>query len=388
MGTSADVVICGGAVLGSAVAHYLTAGGGPGRVVVVERDPSLARAATALSASGIRQQFSNPLNVRISAYGVEVIRGFRDLAGIDLNLREHGYLYLAATEAQAAILRANRAVQTAEGAAVELLGPEALKTRFPHLEVGDIVLAAHGTAGEGWFDNMGLMQGFRRMALAAGAEYRTGEVAGLELAGDRVASVLLADGTRIACGHFVNAAGGRGAEVAAMVGIAIPVERRKRTVFAFSAAEPPGGRLPLMIDPSGVWCRPEGTGFIAGSAPDPDPAVDPEDFEPRHGEWEEAVWPALAARSRAFEALKLTGFWAGHYDMNTLDHNVIVGPHPEVGNFHFANGFSGHGLQQAPAIGRGIAEMILHGAYRSLDLSPLGFARIAEGRPFLERSVI
>jgi glycine/D-amino acid oxidase-like deaminating enzyme len=388
MGTSADVVICGGAVVGSAVAHYLTAGGIQGRVVVVERDPSHARAATALSASGIRQQFSNPLNVRISAYGVEVIRGFRDLAGIDLNLREHGYLYLAATEVQAAILRANHAVQTAEGAAVELLGPEALNARFPHLEVGDIVLAAHGKAGEGWFDNMGLMQGFRRMAEASGAEYRTGEVAGLELAGARVAAVRLADGTRFGCGQFVNAAGGRGAEVAAMAGIAIPVERRKRTVFAFAAAEPPARRLPLMIDPSGVWCRPEGTGFIAGSAPDPDPAVDADDFEPRHGEWEETVWPALAARSPTFEALKVTGFWAGHYDMNTLDHNVIVGPHPEVGNFHFANGFSGHGLQQAPAIGRGIAEMILHGAYRSLDLSPLGFARIAERRPFLERSVI
>jgi glycine/D-amino acid oxidase-like deaminating enzyme len=388
MGSSADVVICGGAVVGSAVAHYLTADGFPGRVVVIERDPSYARAATALSASGIRQQFSNPLNVRISAYGLEVIRGFREVAGIDLNFHEQGYLYLAATEAQAAILRANHAVQTEEGAAVELLEPEALKARFPHLEVGDIVLAALGTAGEGWFDNMGLMQGFRRMAQAAGVEYLKGEVAGLELAGGRVAAVRLADGGAIGCGQFVNAAGGRGAEVAAMAGIAIPVERRKRTVFAFATAEPPAGRLPLMIDPSGVWCRPEGAHFIAGSAPDPDPAVEAEDFEPRHGEWEETVWPALASRSPAFEALKLTGFWAGHYDMNTLDHNVIVGPHPEIGNFHFANGFSGHGLQQAPAIGRGIAEVILHGEYRSLDLSPLGFARIAERRPFPERSVI
>jgi glycine/D-amino acid oxidase-like deaminating enzyme len=388
METSADVVICGGAVTGSAVAHYLTAGGFPGRVVVVERDPSYARAATALSASGIRQQFSNPLNVRISAYGLEVVRGFRATAGIDLSLHEQGYLYLAATEEQAAILRANHAVQIAERAAVDLLEPEALKARFPHLVVEDIVLAALGTAGEGWFDNTGLMLGFRRMAQAAGAEYRKGEVVGLDLSGGRVAAVRLADRTRIGCGQFVNAAGGRGADVAAMAGIAIPVERRKRTVFAFAAAERPAGRLPLMIDPSGVWCRPEGAGFIAGSTPEPDPAVSPEDFEPRHPEWEETVWPALAARSPAFEALKLTGFWAGHYDMNTLDHNVIVGAHPEIGNFHFANGFSGHGLQQAPAIGRGIAEVILHGEFRSLDLSPLGFGRIAEGRPFLERSVI
>jgi glycine/D-amino acid oxidase-like deaminating enzyme len=232
------------------------------------------------------------------------------------------------------------------------------------------------------------MLGFRRLAQAAGAEYLRGEVVALEMQRSRVAAVRLDDGRRIGCGHFVNAAGGQGAVVAAMAGIAIPVERRKRTVFSFVAQTRPEGQLPLMIDPSGVWCRPEGAGFIAGSAPDPDPAVEAEDFAPRHGEWEETVWPALAARSRAFEAVKLTGFWAGHYDMNTLDQNAIVGPHPEITNFHLANGFSGHGLQQAPAIGRGIAEMILHGGYRSLDLSPLGYARIAEGRPFLERAVI
>jgi glycine/D-amino acid oxidase-like deaminating enzyme len=133
---------------------------------------------------------------------------------------------------------------------------------------------------------------------------------------------------------------------------------------------------------------PEGACFIAGCTPDPDPAVAAEDFEPRHDEWEDVVWPALAARSPAFEAVKLTGFWAGHYDMNTLDANAIVGPHPEIGNFLFANGFSGHGLQQAPAVGRGLAEWIVTGGWQSLDLSPLGFARIAEGRPFRELAVI
>ena len=173
-----------------------------------------------------------------------------------------------------------------------------------------------------------------------------------------------------------------------MAGLAIPVERRKRTVFAFAAAAPPAGPLPLTVDPGGVWCRPEGDRFIAGGPPDPDPAVAPDDFEPRHAEWEELVWPALAARSPAFEALKLTGMWAGHYDMNTLDHNAIVGPHPEVANFLFANGFSGHGLQQAPAIGRALAELIVHGEYRTLDLTPLGYGRIAENRPFPEAAII
>jgi len=382
MERSADVLICGGAVIGSAVACWLAELGFAGKVVVVERDPSYARAATALAASGIRQQFSNPLNVRISAFGVAEIRR------LGLDFHEHGYLTLAATGPQAAALRAAHAVQRAEGAATELLDPAALAARFPHLRVGDLALAAFGPSGEGWFDNMGLLAACRTRSRAAGTAYLRDEVVGLTVAGGRVTEVRLAGGGRVACGAFVNAAGGQGREVAAMAGLALPVERRKRTVFAFASAARPAGRLPLMIDPSGVWCRPEGTGFIAGAVPDPDPAVAADDFEPRHGEWEGQVWPALAARSPAFEALKLTGVWAGHYDMNTLDHNAVVGPHPEVTNFHFANGFSGHGLQQAPAVGRAIAEHILHGRYRSLDLTPLGWSRLAAGAPFREEAVI
>lgn len=388
MTPSADVVICGGAVVGSAVAHYLKALDFGGSIVVVERDPSYARAATALSCSGIRQQFSNALNVRISAFGVSVIRDFPALAGMDLNFREQGYLTLASTQAQARALREDHAVQTAEGAGTVLMDAAALAARFPHLNVADISLAAFGARDEGWFDNTGLMQGFRRLAFAAGAVWLTDEVAGLRVAHGRVTEVRLVRGGRIVCGAFVNAAGGRGAEVAALAGIVLPVERRKRTVFSFATADPPTGPLPLMIDPTGVWCRPEGPGFIAACTPDPDPAVDAEDFEPRHAEFEDLVWPALAARSQHFEALKVQRMWAGHYDMNLLDHNVIVGPHPAIANFHFANGFSGHGLQQAPAIGRGLAEIIALGGYRTLDLGPLGFGRIAEELPFLERAVI
>lgn len=387
-GSGTDVLICGGGVVGSATAYYLTALGFPGRVTVVEPNPGYARAATALSAGGIRQQFSNPLNMRISAFGVEVIRDFPRIAGRDLHFHEHGYLTLAATAAQAETLRANHAVQRAEGAQVDLLDPAALQARFPHLEVADLALAAFGARGEGWFDNMGLLQGFRALARAAGVGYLRDEVTALDRAPGRVTAAHLASGGRLACGQFVNAAGGRGAEVAAMAGIALPVERRKRTIFALTAANPPQGRLPLMIDPSGVWCRPEGAGFIAGCTPDPDPSVSPDDFEPRHREFEAKVWPVLAARSRAFEAIKLRRFWAGHYDMNILDRNAIVGPHPEIGNFHFANGFSGHGLQQAPAVGRGLAELIACGAYRTLDLAPFGFARVAGDRPCLERAVI
>lgn len=399
---SYDVVIVGGAVIGSAVAQYLTADPGfGGSVLVVERDPSYARAATALSAASIRTQFSNDINVRISQYGGEVIRDFARRMAVegapppDLNFHPGGYLFLAASEAQEEVLRANHAVQRACGADVVLWSAEELAEAFPHLNVEDIRLASYGRSGEGWFSNTGLLHGFRDRARAQGAEFVKDEVVEIAREGARVTGVTLASGALLGAGTIVNASGPRAALTARMAGLDLPVEPRKRTTFVFDCAQSPegsarvnGGRLPLMVDPTGTYCRPEGRYFITACPPAEDPAVDWDDFDPRHEEFEEMVWPALAARSRSFEAIKVVSQWAGHYDFNTLDHNMIVGRHPEVENFIFANGFSGHGLQQAPATGRGVAELIVHGGYRSLDLSPLGYERIVAGRPFLERAVI
>ncbi len=401
MKDSYDVVIVGGAVIGSAVAYYLTANPDfDGSVLVLERDPSFARSSTALSFASIRTQFSNEINVKISRYGAEVIRQFGDLMGVDgdrpdLNFHPGGYLFLARSPDQVRILQENHAVQTSCGADVELWDCDDLANAFPHLRVEDVALASYGRSGEGWFDNTGLMNGFRAKARAQGAEFHTQEVTAIARDGPRVTGVTLASGSQIAAGTVVNAAGPRAAQVAGMAGLEIPVEPRKRTVFVFDCAGSPegsanvnAGRLPLMIDPSGVFCRPEGRYFMAGCRPDPDPAVDWDDFEPRHQEFEEIIWPALAERSEAFEAIKVMNQWAGHYAYNTLDHNLVVGPHTEVKNFIFANGFSGHGLQQAPATGRGVSEMIVYGTYRTLDLTPLGYERIAERRPFLEQAII
>ena len=378
----ADVVICGGAVIGSAVAYFLKEMGFGGSVLVIERDSSYAQSSTALSASGIRQQFSSPLNVKISQFGAAFIKGAKDRGGVDLNLRENGYLYLANTPEGAAVLRENHAVQVGEGADMALMDPTALAEKFPHLRLDDILLGSHGQSDEGWFDGVGLMQGLRT------GEYISDEVVGIDLADGKISRVELASGRAVECGVFVNAAGPRAAKVAAMAGIDIPVEARKRTNFLFDCMEAPVGDLPLMIDPTGVWCRPEGKHFLTGCSPANDPAVAFDDFEPRHDEFEEIIWPALAARSANFEAIKPIRFWSGHYAYNTLDQNAVVGPHPDIRNFLFANGFSGHGLQQAPAVGRALAEWICHGEYRSLDFSPLGYERIVANTPLLERCVI
>ena len=396
-----DVVIVGGAVIGSAVAYFLSANPDfKGSILVVERDPTYATASTSLSGAAVRLQYSNPINVEISKFGSAFIRDFAEIMQVgddkpDLGFHSGGYLFLAGTPEQEQTLRENHEVQKANGADVVLWGPGELARAFPHLDVEDIRLASYGRSGEGWFNNTGLMYGFRKKARAQGAEYVTDEVVAIGREGNRVTSVTLKSGAVIKAGTIVNASGPRGGLTARMAGIELPVEPRKRTLFVFDCATSPEGtatvnhgRLPLMIDITGVHCRPEGRYFLTGAVPadDAPPAYD--DFEPGYAEFEDIIWPALVHRSKAFESIKVVRQWAGHYDYNALDQNAVVGRHPEVTNFVFCNGFSGHGLQQAPACGRAVSELIAYGAYRTLDLSEVGYERIVTGTPFLEKAII
>lgn len=386
-----DVVIAGGAAMGSSLAYHLAADSGfSGRVLVIEKDLTYAKAASALSASSIRQQFSTAINIRVSLHGIDFLRRGRELLAVDgdvpdIAVREKGYLYLA-TAAGAGILAENHALQIAEGADVVLMTPAELSARFPYVATDDLAAASWGASGEGWFDGYGLTQAFRRKARSLGVAYREAAVAGLAREGRRVVAVTLGDGAVVACGAFVNCAGASGARaVAQLCGFDIPVESRKRSVFQFSCPTPLPD-LPLMIDVSGVWVRPEGEGYIGAGVPEHDPHC--EDFDVDWAQFEEQVWPALARRIPAFEQIRPGRAWAGHYDLNLFDHNAIVGPMPGLDNAWLAAGFSGHGIQQAPAIGRGLAELIAHGRYRALDLSDFAFDRIAAGRPILERNVI
>ena len=387
-----DVVIVGGAAVGSAAAYFLASSPAfDGTLLVLEQDFGYQRCATTLSAASVRHQFSTPENILMSMFGSEFIAEAPTRLAVDgdapeLGWREGGYLFLA-SEAGLATLQANHRTQRALGVAVQLLEPEALRARFGWLRCDGLAGASLGLRGEGWLDAYALMMALRRKAVSLGARYRQARVARLLRSGARLQGVVLADGTRIACGTLINAAGTGAAALARSAGIELPVQPRKRCVFHVrSPARTPG--CPLVIDPSGVYFRPEGDGWLCGVAPPEheDPAC--EDFEVQHALFDEWIWPVLAARVEGFEALRVQRAWAGHYDVNVLDHNMILGAHPDIGNLLFANGFSGHGLQHAPAVGRALSELVLHGDMRSLDLSRLGWARVLQNRPLRELNVV
>lgn len=388
----ARVVVIGGAVMGASVAYWLTRMEPGIDVLVVERDPSFATASTALSAAGIRQQFTTAVNVEISRFGIRFIKDFAvevgPSAGIEsLGLRENGYLFLAQTEQGAADLAEVATLQRAHGAATEIWTPEQAATRFPWLNVADLTAASFGPRDEGFFDNMGLLAGLRAAAKAQGARFVTDEVTGLSVTAGRVSAVHLAQGGTVECDIAVNAAGTRAATVMKWAGLDLAVEPRKRTVFVIDAPNARHPDAPLLVDRD-YWIRPEHRQWITATVPAEDGPCDPKDFEPQLDLWEEVIWPALWHRAPGFDAVKVVRHWCGHYAYNTLDQNAILGPHPDMPNLFLMNGFSGHGLQQAPAVGRGIAEHILTGGWQSIDLSDLSVERMLAQRPFREKAIV
>ena len=394
MAASADIVIVGGGIVGSAAAYFLSvhpATRGQ-RIMLIERDPTYAEASTARSAGGLRQQFSTPENIALSQATLAMIRNLKSLfgPGADVGFREQGYLLLASPEGRD-ILADNVAVQTTCGADVALLAVPALADRFAWLETQGLACGAHGMTGEGWFDPPSFANVLRSCARDNGVELMTGSTTGLDAGAGRITSVVLADGSRIACGAVVNAAGAWSGELARLAGVPLPVAPRKRYVYVLDCRAPPESlrQAPLTVDPGGVWFRPEGRTFICGKSPadDSEPAIGDLDAID-HAFFEDEVWPQLAARVPAFESAKVVGAWAGYYDYNDLDQNAVIGAHPHLTNFYVATGFSGHGAQQGPAAGRAIAELIGDGRFTTIDLTRLGYARIAEGRPLRERNVI
>lgn len=389
MKTSYDVVIIGGGVTGSAAAYFLAAEDAfDGSVLVVERDPTYQNAPSARATGGIRQQFSTPENVQIGLFGARFLKRIDEHLAVDgevpdVGFRERGYLLLA-TPDMLPVMRANHAIQREHGADIAFQTPDELRARFPWLATDGLAGGFLGLSNEGWLDPYALLQAFRRKARSLGVTYVADEAVDLSREGNRVTAVTLRDAGRIEAGAVVDAAGARGAaKIAAMAGVELPVESRKRCAFVFECREDLGVP-PLTILPNGVAFRPESRGFLTNVSPPAgrDPVTD--DLEVEYDLFEEIIWPALAERVPAFEAIRLVNAYSCHYDFNTLDENAILGRPPGLENFHVACGFSGHGLQQSPAVGRALSELITFGAYRTLDLTRFGYERVLTGDAIVE----
>ncbi len=384
-----DIVIIGGGVVGSSIAYHL-AEAGQRSVLVVERDPSYARASSALSASSIRQQFTTPVCMAMSRHSFDFFREIGDRLAVDgerpdIGFVERGYLYLA-EEGRETGLAAAFDIQLEHDVPVCSLDRRQLAERYDWLNVDDLGLGVLGTRGEGWFDGYSVMQAFRSKARSLGVHYLHDMVTGFEMAGERIVAAGTAGGRSLAADVFVNAAGPLSAAIAGYAGLALPVAPEKRTIFAFRCADPVS-KMPLIVDPSGFYVRPEGDGYIAGG-PVYLPDADPEDLDADYQQFDDFLWPHLAHRVPAFERIRMTRAWAGHYEMSLLDHNAFIGWTPETANLVTATGFSGHGMQHSPATGRGVAELILHGGYRTLDLSALSLDRLSRAEPIEELNII
>ena len=389
MQTDYDVAIIGGALTGSSTAYHLLVREPGLRVCVIERDPSYEFAASARSNAGVRILFSQPENLEMSRYGHAFYAGFGDLMAIDgerpaLDIYRHGYLFIANDAEQARDMELNHTFQITMECDVHLLDAEGVRERWPSLTADDIICAAY-SPGDGWIDPHGALSGLRRKARSLGAAYMTGDVAGLDLENHRVTRVRLADGDTVAADWIVNATGAWARDICAMIGMTIPVEPLSRMVFFFQAQKQPE-QLPFTRDGLGVGFRPEGNGFISGIT-NYDTAGS-FCFDVQHAYFDEVVWPKLAHRVPLFESIRVQNAWAGHYAQNTFDGNMIIGPWVgHADNFLLATGYSGHGLQHTPAVGRALAELILDGGYQTIDLEPLSFQRVVDGKPYPERGV-
>ena len=383
-----DCLVIGGGVIGSAAAYWLTREGQGGRVMVVEPDPLYRQAASPKASGGVRRLFSRAENIEMSNFSIPFYRDFNRLMAVEgeapeIGFKQQGYLFIMPPEG-VGILEGNARLQRSLGVQVDVLDGPALQRRFPSLHVADIGAAAHSPE-DGCLDPNAALQGFRRKARAQGAEYLQDRVVALEASGGQVRAARLASGEVVQAQHVICAAGTWNAELAAMVGIPLPVEPMQRHDHYW---ECPAGiePLPFIKDLNGLGMHSWDQGFT-GSVVNFNIAAG-HNWQADHAYFQRVTWPAIAHRIPRMAELKEGQSWVGHYDRNALDGNMILGNWPgRVENFHIAAGFTGHGLMHAPAVGRALAELVLHGRFATLDLSRMGYARVPENRPYPELGI-
>jgi len=376
--------------MGSSIAYHLANDGFPGRIAVFEKDSTYEFSSTTLSAGGVREQFSTEVNIRISQYSIDFYEKFDEARAVNgekahAEFRQRGYLFLA-SETNWPLIQSHCQFQKKLGAKVELLSVEETLKIIPHLNPEGLVGASFGQR-DGYLDPYGTLQGFVRKARSLGVHYIYDEVTGILREGSRVTGVITRKGDKYTGAAVVNAAGPWAAEVGKMAEVNLPVDPVRRMIFVFQPSEIFNYDLPLVIDVTGLYFRHEtGKVIMAGkSILDEPPGFN---FKVDNAFFNQTMWPILADRIPVFDRLKLIKGWSGLYEINRLDSNALLGEYPGLKGFYMAIGFSGHGFQQAPAVGKAMSELIRLGRYETIDVSPLNYERVISGKLVIEEEVV
>ncbi|MDQ6599071.1 FAD-binding oxidoreductase [Bacillus salipaludis] len=387
MSNRADIIIIGGGVIGSSIAYHLLQDGFHGRVVLFEKDGLYEYASTPRSAGGFRQLYTTVVNMQLSKYSLQIYKDFSKSMAIDgeemeIDFKQRGYLFLATDEMMPKFER-HLKLQNENGINSQLLDTNDLMKIIPELNTEDLAGGLF-CSESGYLDPYSVMQGYIRNAKRLGAEYIYDAVDSLITDQDHIKGVRLADGREFLSPVVVNCAGAWASLLSEKAGLPLPVVPLPRQIFQFDIETPLQNYLPLTMDPTGVYFRHEGEKFISGYAEEIEPGID---FKWRRSAFVENIWPVLANRIKNFENAKIERGWSGLYDFNTEDHNAILGKYPSMQGYFVAFGFSGHGMQQAPAVGKCLSELIRMGKYETLDLSPLRVERFAENQLIIEDAI-
>ncbi|GGD02038.1 FAD-dependent oxidoreductase [Thalassobacillus devorans] len=388
MAKRSDIIIIGGSVMGSSIAYHLLQDGFTGEVTVFEKDRLYEFSSTPRSAGGIRQLFTTDINIQISRYSLKRYLSFpRDMAVdgecAEIDFKQRGYLFLGHQESRKQ-LENQMKKQQRYGVPSQFLLPDELKDIIPELNTDDLAGGLY-CAEDGYLDPYSVMQGYIKKAKQLGAHYVYEGVDRILTDRNGVTGVQLDNGETYYAPRVINCAGPWASVLSNKLNLPLPIVPLKRQVIQFDIADPLTKELPLTIDPTGVYFRHEGKEIISGYSEKVKPGYD---FRWTRAFFEEQLWPVLAQRIKNFERAKITGGWAGLYSHNTSDQNAIIGPHPGLAGYYLACGFSGHGMQQAPAVGKCLAELLVTGGYQTLDLNPLRFERFEENDLVIENAVV
>ncbi|WP_264737500.1 NAD(P)/FAD-dependent oxidoreductase [Cytobacillus firmus] len=387
MSSHADIIIIGGGVIGSSIAYNLLNDGFTGKIVVFEKDGLYEFASTPRSAGGFRQLYTTVINMQLSKYSLQIYKDFSKDMSIDgeaaeIDFKQRGYLFLA-TDQMMPRFEKHLKLQNENGIHSQLLEGESLFNIIPELNIDDIAGGLY-CSESGYLDPYSVMLGYVKYAKKLGAEYIYDEVESLITETGKVKGIKLADGREYHAPVVVNCAGAWASILGDKAGLPLPVVPLPRQIFQFDIKEPLKNYLPLTMDPTGVYFRHEGEKFISGYAEEIEPGIN---FKWRRSAFEEHIWPVLTNRIKNFEHAKIERGWSGLYDFNTEDHNAILGEYPAMKGYYVAFGFSGHGMQQAPAVGKCLSELIRTGNFETLDLSPLRVERFAEKDLIIEDAI-